>query len=156
MSLNRSFHTSCTYTSHCTMAGSSRGATKRLMTELQSYQKDPNAELLDLGPADEDVMHWRAVMKGVEGTAYEGTSTELLLPSQAPAHSRLPSEHHINIIQAAHGSSTSTSLPPTPTRHPPSASLRLSATPTSTSRRARSASICSRQAGRPHTPSLRL
>ncbi|KAJ8109397.1 hypothetical protein OPT61_g7489 [Boeremia exigua] len=56
------------------MAGPSRGATKRLMTELQSYQKDPNEELLDLGPADEDVMHWRAVMKGVEGTAYEGTS----------------------------------------------------------------------------------
>jgi|SRR5690242_1331690 len=55
------------------MAGSSRGATKRLMTELQTYQKDPNEELLDLGPADEDVMHWRAVMKGVEGTAYEGT-----------------------------------------------------------------------------------
>ncbi|KAF3042898.1 hypothetical protein E8E12_005181 [Didymella heteroderae] len=54
------------------MAGSSRGATKRLMTELQTYQKDPNEELLDLGPADEDVMHWRAVMKGVEGTAYEG------------------------------------------------------------------------------------
>ena len=59
------------------MAGSSRGATKRLMTELQSYQKDPNAELLDLGPVDEeDVMHWRAVMKGVDGTAYEGTSIE--------------------------------------------------------------------------------
>lgn len=57
------------------MAGSSRGATKRLMTELQTYQKDPNEELLDLGPADEDVMHWRAVMKGVEGTAYEGTRT---------------------------------------------------------------------------------
>ncbi|KAF2995686.1 hypothetical protein E8E13_003087 [Curvularia kusanoi] len=55
------------------MAGSSRGATKRLMTELQSYQKDPNAELLSLGPLDEDVLHWRAVMKGVEGTAYEGT-----------------------------------------------------------------------------------
>jgi peroxin-4 len=54
------------------MAGSSRSATKRLMTELQTYQKDPNEELLDLGPADEDVMHWRAVMKGVEGTAYEG------------------------------------------------------------------------------------
>lgn len=56
------------------MAGSSRGATKRLMTELQTYHKDPNEELLDLGPADEDVMHWRAVMKGVEGTAYEGMS----------------------------------------------------------------------------------
>lgn len=86
MSLNRSSHISCKYTSHCTMAGSSRGATKRLMTELQSYQKDPNAELLDLGPADEDVMHWRAVMKGVDGTAYEGTSIEWLLPSLAPAH----------------------------------------------------------------------
>jgi len=58
------------------MAGSSRGATKRLMTELQTYQKDPNEELLDLGPADEDVMHWRAVMKGVEGTAYEGMSSD--------------------------------------------------------------------------------
>jgi hypothetical protein len=138
------------------MAGSSRGATKRLMTELQSYQKDPNAELLDLGPADEDVMHWRAVMKGVEGTAYEGTSIESLLPSQAPAHPKVPSEHHINLTQAAHGSSTSTSLPPTPTRRLPSASSRPSATPTSTSRRARSASTCSRQAGRPHTPSLRL
>ena len=57
------------------MAGSSRGATKRLMTELQTYQRDPNEELLDLGPADEDVMHWRAVMKGVEGTAYEGIAT---------------------------------------------------------------------------------
>ena len=55
------------------MAGSSRGATKRLMTELQTYQRDPSEELLDLGPADEDIMHWRAVMKGVQGTAYEGT-----------------------------------------------------------------------------------
>lgn len=63
------------------MAGPSRGATKRLMTELQTYQKDPNDELLDLGPADEDVMHWRAVMKGVEGTAYEGIYPKSLFPS---------------------------------------------------------------------------
>lgn len=73
------------------MAGSSRGATKRLMTELQTYQKDPNEELLDLGPADEDVMHWRAVMKGVEGTAYEGTQTPkpsfLITTSATPAFS---------------------------------------------------------------------
>ncbi|KAF1943734.1 UBC-like protein [Clathrospora elynae] len=56
------------------MAGSSRNASpiKRLMTELQTYQRDPNDALLELGPADDDVMHWRAVMKGVEGTAYEG------------------------------------------------------------------------------------
>ena len=45
---------------------------KRLMTELQTYQSESNDALYDLGPADEDVMHWRAVMKGVSGTAYEG------------------------------------------------------------------------------------
>jgi hypothetical protein len=56
------------------MAGSSRNSSpvKRLMTELQTYQADPNEALLELGPADDDVMHWRAVMKGVVGTAYEG------------------------------------------------------------------------------------
>ncbi|KAK1912962.1 hypothetical protein P3342_004898 [Pyrenophora teres f. teres] len=56
------------------MAGSARTASpiKRLMMELQTYQNDPNDALLDLGPADDDVMQWRAVMKGVPGTAYEG------------------------------------------------------------------------------------
>ncbi|KAF2126348.1 UBC-like protein [Dothidotthia symphoricarpi CBS 119687] len=55
------------------MAGSSRGASpiKRLMTELQTYQSDPNEALLELGPIEDDVLHWRAVMKGVIGTAYE-------------------------------------------------------------------------------------
>jgi peroxin-4 len=48
---------------------------KRLMTELRKYDSDPNEALLELGLADEDVMHWRAVMKGVVGTAYEGTFT---------------------------------------------------------------------------------
>lgn len=56
------------------MAGSSRNASpiKRLMTELQTYQSNKNEVLYDLGPTDEDVMQWRAVMKGVPGTAYEG------------------------------------------------------------------------------------
>jgi peroxin-4 len=59
------------------MAGSSRNASpmKRLMTELQTYQSDPNEALLELGPANDDIMHWKAVMKGVVGTAYEGTFT---------------------------------------------------------------------------------
>ena len=63
------------------MAGSSRNASpiKRLMTELQTYQNDPNDALLELGPTDDDVMHWRAVMKGVQGTAYEGTSSHYIL-----------------------------------------------------------------------------
>lgn len=100
------------------MAGSSRGATKRLMTELQTYQKDPNEELLDLGPADEDVMHWRAVMKGVEGTAYEGniSSGSLLLPR---SHVQTT---HTDWLQAAHGFSTSISPLHIQTRLPPSAS----------------------------------
>jgi peroxin-4 len=51
------------------------------MTELQTYQRDPNDELLDLGPVDEDIMHWRAVMKGVPGTAYEGASPFLSTPT---------------------------------------------------------------------------
>lgn len=64
------------------MASSSRNAspTKRLMTELQTYQNDPNEALLELGPADDDVLHWRAVMKGVVGTAYEGTYPPLNTP----------------------------------------------------------------------------
>lgn len=60
------------------MASSSRvqSPTKRLLTELQSYQSDPNDALLELGPVDDDeLMHWRAVMKGVPGTAYEGTTS---------------------------------------------------------------------------------
>jgi peroxin-4 len=59
------------------MAGASRNSSpiKRLMTELQTYQNDPNEALLELGPKDDDVMHWTAVMRGVVGTAYEGTFT---------------------------------------------------------------------------------
>ena len=50
-----------------------QGPTKRLLTELQTYQSDPNDALLELGPIDDDdLLHWRAVMRGVEGTAYEG------------------------------------------------------------------------------------
>jgi peroxin-4 len=51
-----------------------RTTTKRLIQELKDYQKDPNEALLHLGPAsDDELMEWTAVMKGVEGTAYEGT-----------------------------------------------------------------------------------
>ena len=57
------------------MATSSRGATptKRLLQELQDYQSDPNPFLLRLGPVnDDELTKWEAVMKGVDGTAYEG------------------------------------------------------------------------------------
>ena len=57
------------------MASTSRhqSPTKRLLNELQSYQSDPNDALESLGPVDDnDLMTWRAVLKGVSGTAYEG------------------------------------------------------------------------------------
>jgi peroxin-4 len=73
------------------MASSSRvqSPAKRLLTELQSYQSDPNDALLELGPVDdEELMHWRAVMKGVPGTAYEGTAA--LPPSPLVARPSTP------------------------------------------------------------------
>ena len=68
------------------MAGSSRNQSpeKRLLNELKSYQQDPNDALISLGPlSDSDLMNWTAVMKGVPGTAYEGTqaiSNSVFLP----------------------------------------------------------------------------
>ncbi|KAF2190183.1 ubiquitin-conjugating enzyme [Zopfia rhizophila CBS 207.26] len=71
------------------MASSSRQQTpqKRLLTELQTYQSEPNEALLELGPVDDDeLMHWRAVMKGVPGTAYEGGAwlLDIQIPSTYP------------------------------------------------------------------------
>lgn len=95
------------------------------MTELQTLQHDPNDALLELGPADDDVMQWRAVMRGVDGTAYEGThkptahlhnlhrSRDPVLTSQTLADS---------IPQTAAGSSPSRSPRSIPSLHPPSAS----------------------------------
>ena len=49
--------------------------TKRLLAELKGYKIEPNDGLLSLGPVkEEDLLQWTAVMRGVEGTAYEGTS----------------------------------------------------------------------------------
>jgi hypothetical protein len=128
------------------------------LTELQSYQSDPNDALLELGPIDDDeLMHWRAVMQGVPGTAYEGTAALSRptppTPSSFGATPSTPANHPSDTLQAAAGPSTSTSPAPTPSRRPQSASSRPSATPTSTSRPARSASICSRRRGPRPTPS---
>ena len=58
------------------MAGSDKGqaTSKRLLKELQAYESEPNEALLRLGPLnDDDLHHWIGVMKGIPGTAYEGT-----------------------------------------------------------------------------------
>jgi hypothetical protein len=58
---------------------SARSNTKRLIQELQDYHKDPNPALLHLGPvSDDELTKWTAVLKGVEGTAYEGMPSTLL------------------------------------------------------------------------------
>jgi peroxin-4 len=55
------------------MAGPSSNTTQRLLRELKDYAKSPNENLLHLGPVtDEDILRWEAVLKGVNGTPYEG------------------------------------------------------------------------------------
>lgn len=52
-----------------------QAASRRLLKELQAYENEPNEALLRLGPLnDNDLHHWAAVMRGITGTAYEGTS----------------------------------------------------------------------------------
>ena len=51
-----------------------KSTSKRLLQELKDYQRDPNDALLHLAPtSDGELTEWTAVMKGVDGTAYEGT-----------------------------------------------------------------------------------
>ena len=58
------------------MASKGQSTTKRLLQELKSIDQDSNDALLELGPIhDDELMHWSAVLKGVDGTAYEGRST---------------------------------------------------------------------------------
>ncbi len=60
------------------MAGPSTNTTQRLLRELKDYAKSPNEALLHLGPVDdEDLLRWEAVLKGVNGTPYEGTRLHL-------------------------------------------------------------------------------
>ncbi|OQE28501.1 hypothetical protein PENSTE_c003G05684 [Penicillium steckii] len=55
------------------MAAPSGQTTQRLLRELKDYSKSPNEALLHLGPVDEeDLLRWEAVLKGVNGSPYEG------------------------------------------------------------------------------------
>lgn len=64
------------------MSSRAQSPAKRLLTELQTYQSEPNDALVELGPvSDSELTHWTAVMKGVPGTAYEGTRHSFLFVS---------------------------------------------------------------------------
>jgi len=53
-------------------------STTRLLHELQIYSAEPNDALLHLGPiSDEQILHWEAVLKGVKGSGYEGTTATI-------------------------------------------------------------------------------
>lgn len=55
------------------MSTKPHSASKRLLTELNNYEREPSDALLHLGPvADDQLMHWTAILKGVHGSAYQG------------------------------------------------------------------------------------
>lgn len=69
------------------MSAPSSNTTQRLIRELKEYHKTPNESLLHLGPVDEEnLLHWEAVLKGVEGTPYEGKPDTTC----RPPHTTLP------------------------------------------------------------------
>ncbi|KAF8467283.1 ubiquitin-conjugating enzyme/RWD-like protein [Kalaharituber pfeilii] len=47
------------------------GAAKRLLGELKEYSREPQGCLEELAPVGDNLQHWTAIMKGVEGTPYE-------------------------------------------------------------------------------------
>lgn len=83
------------------MAGPSTNTTQRLIRELKDYSKNPNEALLHLGPVDdEDLLRWEAVLKGVNGTPYEGTyamlATQMRREGDKPPAPITPSSRRSN------------------------------------------------------------
>lgn len=54
-------------------------AAKRLIKELDAYNRDPSAAVAELYPLhDDNLFELRAVLRGPEGTGYEGTPSHKL------------------------------------------------------------------------------
>ncbi|KAJ2786256.1 E2 ubiquitin-protein ligase peroxin 4 [Coemansia interrupta] len=61
--------------------------TRRLLRELQETRKGLNDELVSLAPAgDDDILRWRAVLRGPSDTPYRGAAFEIDIdiPEQYP------------------------------------------------------------------------
>ena len=75
-------------------------ATKRLIKELDAYHRDPSPALRELQPvSDDDLFNWNAVLRGPEGTAYEGiyrTTFQNMCTASILIHSRW-SLHPLNL-----------------------------------------------------------
>ncbi|PUU74545.1 ubiquitin-conjugating enzyme/RWD-like protein [Tuber borchii] len=85
-------------------SSSSLSPTTRIMNELVNYRKEPNPALESLGPVSEDdLFHWAAVLKGAEGTAYEGGRWKIDIkipenyPHKAPEMKFVTSICHPNV-----------------------------------------------------------
>lgn len=54
-------------------------ASKRLIKELDAYNRDPSPALSSLQPVnDDDLFYWTAILRGPEGTAYEGSIAQTI------------------------------------------------------------------------------
>lgn len=55
-------------------------AAKRLLHELKEQTLEPPSFLVSVGPvSDAEILHWEAVMRGIPGTAYGGTTYSFML-----------------------------------------------------------------------------
>ncbi|KAJ2330861.1 E2 ubiquitin-protein ligase peroxin 4 [Coemansia sp. RSA 2681] len=62
-------------------------AVRRLLKELKDTQREPSSEIASLAPIDdEDILRWRAVLRGPRDSPYEGGYFELRIdiPEQYP------------------------------------------------------------------------
>lgn len=81
------------------MASKGQTSSRRLINELQKYERDPSEALVHLGPVDDhDLMHWTAVLKGPSDTPYEGIhflNPSIIIPSRFLDHPSvtLPQSH---------------------------------------------------------------
>ena len=55
------------------MAKTNQSAQKRLLQEVKALRDETSPALQSLGPvSDDNLFEWKAIMRGVPGTAYEG------------------------------------------------------------------------------------
>ncbi|KAF2167996.1 hypothetical protein M409DRAFT_53330 [Zasmidium cellare ATCC 36951] len=67
-------------------------ASKRLIKELEAYKREPSSALKVLEPkSEDDLFHWVAVLRGPEGTAYEGGRFHLTI-TLPPTYPNTPPE----------------------------------------------------------------
>lgn len=93
----------------------STATTQRLLRELKDYSKSPNEALLHLGPVDEEnLLTWEAVLKGVDGTPYEGIYLPSYIPLQSILNHKLIKERRSMVLKHHHPPE----LPPKPPEHP--------------------------------------